>query len=106
MNLLRSPGLAAQPLPEISADFHRLHPKEVLHPLTSDNPEGWHHTNQTFDFVTGAWFAKQIRNSSGGTAVVQWGWDSREMWLLLCSDFDLINLISECWVWLFALHIP
>jgi hypothetical protein len=48
-------------------------------PVTSDKPSGWDRTNQTFDFVTGAWFAKQVRKSSAGTAVDQWVWDSREI---------------------------
>jgi hypothetical protein len=37
-SLLRSPGLAAQPLSEDSAERNSLHAKEALHPLTSDKP--------------------------------------------------------------------
>jgi hypothetical protein len=67
--------------------------------LTSDKPSGWDLTNQTFDFVTGAWFAKQVRKSSAGTAVDQWTpvrFDFRSAVMMHC-DPDLIKLIAECW---------
>jgi hypothetical protein len=97
-SLLLSPGLAAQPLSEDSAERNSLHAKEALHPLTSDKPQGWDLNNQTFDFVTGAWFAKDVRKSSAGTAVDQLGWVFRETWIPFCTFLELINLIAECWV--------
>ena len=33
----------------------------------------------TFDFIDGKWFDKQLQRSKAGTAVDQWGWDSREV---------------------------
>ena len=82
MNLLRSPGLARQSLEEIVETLQALHPHEDQLDLDQQLPpdaEGSFNAS-TFDFITGKWFSRQIRSSSKGTAVDQWGWDSREMW--------------------------
>jgi hypothetical protein len=33
----------------------------------------------TFDFITGEWLLRILNKFRAGTAVDQWGWDSREM---------------------------
>jgi len=55
-------------------------------------------TSTSFDFINGGWLTRLIRKSSAGTAVDQWGWDSKEMWQPFTYDKDLMNLIAECWV--------
>ena len=50
-----------------------------------------------FDFINGAWFAKQIRQSKVGTAVDQWGWDSKEMWLPFLKDEELMDNLATFW---------
>ena len=82
MNLLRSPGLARQSLEEIVDTLQVLHQKENQLDLDQQLPpddEGSFYASR-FDFITGKWFSRQISCSVKGTAVDQWGWDSREMW--------------------------
>ena len=55
-------------------------------------------TLTSFNFIDGRWLTLLIRKSSAGTAVDQWGWDSKEMWQPFTHDKDLMNLIAECWV--------
>jgi hypothetical protein len=98
MNLLRSPGLANQTLEDITAELQRLHPSEDKINMDEMRQPGKPLTANNFEFITGTWFARQIRKSSAGTAVDQWGWDSREMWQPFCKDTDLMDLIAECWV--------
>ena len=55
-------------------------------------------TPSSFVFINWRWLTRLIRKSSAGTAVDQWGWDSKEMWQPFTYDTDLMNLIAECWV--------
>ena len=73
MNLLRCPGLARQPLEVILQILARLHPAESEQDLSQACPpdEDGAFNSSTFDFITGAWFARQIKTSSRGTAVDQ-----------------------------------
>ena len=100
MNLLRSPVLARQPLEVILQILQTIHPPEPAQDLTHACPpdEDGVFNSSTFDFITGAWFARQIRTSSRGTAVDQWGWDTKEMWAPFIHDHDLMNYIAEVWV--------
>ena len=97
MNLLRSPGLARQPLDDILDTMQQLHPAEPVFATQELRPpdEDGVFTPSTFNFITGEWFARQIRASSKGTAVDQWGWDSREMWEPLIYDKDLLADVAE-----------
>ncbi len=74
--------------------WHRnWRPTDCSRPTTGSQPERsqlsivlWRRSrvgpiSNHFDFVTGGWLARQIKRSSAGTAVDQWGWDSREMWV-------------------------
>ena len=45
--------------------------------------------------MQGKWFSRQRRSSPKGTAVDQWGWDSREMWELLTY---LMKQMADIWV--------
>ena len=78
----------------------QLHPSEPEPDLSQARPpdEDAAFSSSTFDFITGAWFARQIRTSSRGTAVDQWGWDTREMWEPFTYDHDLMNDLAEVWV--------
>ena len=100
MNLLRSPGLARQPLDVILQILAGLHPAESEQDLSQARPpdEDGAFNSSTFDFITGAWFARQIKTSSRGTAVDQWGWDTREMWEPFTYDHELMNDLAEVWV--------
>ena len=76
-------------------ESHRYPPEPIV---PTPRPALEHFTASTFDFITGGWFAKQIRASSAGTALDQLGWDMREMKLPLTYDHDHIQSIAEVWV--------
>ena len=42
-------------------------------------------------------FRRLIENSKRGTAVDQWGWDSREMWAPLKDDPEVMDDMAETW---------
>ena len=98
MNLLRSPGLATQSHEEVTAALASLHPSEPVIDMTTLSQPGSPITLTSFNFIDGRWLTRLIRKSSAGTAVDQWGWDSKEMWQPFTHDKDLMNLIAECWV--------
>jgi hypothetical protein len=80
-------------LPQLQA----LHPHEENSTLFQDQPPGRPLSATTFDFITGDWLARQIKRSAAGTAVDQWGWDSREMWLPFLQDADLMDRLAHHW---------
>jgi hypothetical protein len=54
---------------------------------------------EAFNFIYGKWLATQKGRSKLGTAVDEWGWDSREMWR------DILNgrpFLEEYWTLLIA----
>ena len=51
-----------------------------------------------FAFIDGAWVRQQISRSKRGTAVDQWGWDSREMWEPLLHNDALMEEIARAWI--------
>ena len=97
MNLLRSPGLATDAPDEIHSQLQALHPAEDSSALFHDSPPGRPVSAATFNFISGPWLATQIKKSASGTAVDQWGWDSREMWLPFLQDEVLMEDLARCW---------
>ena len=99
MNLMRSPGLATDGHQSVQAQLQALHrhPPEETNGLFHDSPPGRAVSATTFDFINGPWLAAQIRKSSSGTAVDQWGWDSREMWLPFLQDDCLMEDLARFW---------
>ncbi len=98
MNILRSPGLAAESGDQIYKALQELHPKEEGHNIDSIHLD---QNTQLFRSISsqdnGFEFRKQIQRSRRGTAVDQWGCDSKEMWLPLTSDSELMDDMAETW---------
>ena len=96
MNHLRSTGLATGTPAETHAQLEALHPPEdaqadfaETHPWPGTPP-----TKTSFHFITGDWLSRTLSKSSTGTAVDQWGWDSREMWEPFRADKDLMDSLA------------
>jgi hypothetical protein len=96
MNLLRSPGLSADSGDQIHEDLQRLHPPEQDHNMDTMSPH-LSHPSGMFNFITGPWLRKQIERSKRGTAVDQWGWDSKEMWTPFTKDSELMDDLAQIW---------
>ena len=47
--------------------------------------------------TTGSFESRFRGQDRRGTAVDQWGWDSKEMWLPLISDSELMEDMAETW---------
>ena len=45
----------------------------------------------------GSWLRLQIERSKSGTAVDQWGWDSKEMWAPFKYDVELMDALAIHW---------
>ena len=97
MTVLRSAGAATGDAATVFAQLQALHPHEENSNLFQDQPPGRTLSATTFDFITGDWLARQIKRSAAGTAVDQWGWDSREMWLPFLQDADLMDKLAHHW---------
>ena len=96
--IILSAGIATDDPQIVHAQLQDLHPKEDNSALFEDNAPCRALSATTFDFVTGGWLARQIKKSSAGTAVDQWGWDSREMWLpFLQDEEDLMDKLATHW---------
>ena len=97
MHTLRAPGLPPGDAADTIRRLAQLHPPEKV------QADGWVHpgtvpqNKDTFDFINGKWLDKQLQRSKAGTAVDQWGWDSREMWDPLRKDTELMEQIAELW---------
>ena len=96
MNILRSPGLAEDSGDQIHAALQKLHPHEQDPHIDESSPRVPHPAS-SFDFITGSWFSNLIARSKRGTAVDQWGWDSKEMWSPLTSDSELMDDMAQVW---------
>jgi hypothetical protein len=105
MNILRSPGLAAESGDQIYKALQELHPKEEGHSIDSTTPRS-DYSAVSLHFITGQWCRKQIQRSRRGTAVDQWGWDSKEMLLSLTSDSELMDDVAETWALPVAIGLP
>ena len=99
MNLLRSPGLSKDEPSAILQQLTKLHPQEQQWWSEDDiqHPGERSTSKSTLDFINAAWVKKQIRKSSAGTAVDQWGWDSKEMWTVLCEDEETAEDLAQHW---------
>jgi hypothetical protein len=96
MNLLRSPGLSTDSPEKIYEQLKELHPNDSA-PLQQQDP-AFAVPMSAFDFITGKLIGRLIRRAKRGTAVDQWGWDSREMWRDILTDapyFQLLQAISQ-----------
>ena len=51
-----------------------------------------------FNFITGKLIGKLIKRVKRGTAVDQWGWDSREMWRDILTDAPFLDLVAKHWI--------
>ena len=49
-------------------------------------------------FITGKWEVKQIRRAKRGTAVDQWGWDSKEMWQDILNYAQFLEEVATHWI--------
>ena len=96
MALLRSPGLATDPPAVLHGALQTLHPHEDLSQLDAEASPS-QTPSSTFDFIDGEWFRHQIERSKSGTAVDQWGWDSKEMWNPLKNDTELMDAMAYTW---------
>jgi hypothetical protein len=97
MNLLRSPGLATEPGATIHEALRELHPQEDLIMDDFATPREVPIPRTTFDFIDGSWLRLQIERSKSGTAVDQWGWDSKEMWAPFKYDVELMDALAIHW---------
>ena len=98
MHILRSPGLATAAPAEILARLRDLHPPEAAVVDQSPPPGPIQPGRGTFNFITGKWLRKLLSKARAGTAVDQWGWDSREMWTPFRKDDDLLDAIARFWI--------
>ncbi len=102
MNILRSPGLAAESGNQKYKAPQELHPKEEGQNLESTSRR-LHYSAASFNFVTGQWFRKQIQRSKRGTTVDQWDWDNKVTWSPLTFDSELMDDMAETWALLVAM---
>ena len=98
MHLLRSPGLATGDPDEILDRLQALHPSETINMDHLPPPGETQPGKGTFDFITGEWLLRFLNKARAGTAVDQWGWDSREMWTPFRKDNDLLDAIARLWI--------
>jgi hypothetical protein len=96
MNLLRSPGLSGDSSGEIYTKLQALHPSDSA-PLQQPIPE-FSVPMSAFTFINGNLIGKMIRRAKRGTAVDQWGWDSREMWRDIVADTQFLEIIAQQWI--------
>ena len=76
MNILRSSGPPSESPDDLCRKLQQLHPPEESQPVPQ--PE-INVPMSEYSFITGKWVAKQIPRAKRGTAVDQWGWDSKKM---------------------------
>ena len=98
MNILRSAGLSKEDPAVVLQQLQDLHPDEE--PVFDDYgpPGAIQPSETTFDFIDGEWLERQLSKSRAGTAVDQWGWDSREMWATFRKDDSLLHDIARLWI--------
>ena len=96
LNLLRSPGLSGDSPDEIYSKLQALHPTDSA-PLQQPIPE-FSIPMSAFNFINGKLIGKMIRRAKRGTAVDQWGWDSREMWRDILADPQFLEIVAQHWI--------
>jgi hypothetical protein len=91
-------GLSKEDSAVILQHVQELHPSEepVFDNYTPPGPI--QPSQDTFKFVDGEWLEHQLKKSLAGTAVNQWGWDSREMWATFRKDDSLLDDIALLWI--------
>ena len=98
MNMLRSAGLSKDDSAVILQNLQALHPGEEPDFDNFPPPGLIKPSKDTFKFVDGEWLEHQLKRSRAGTAVDQWGWDSREMWAAFRKDESLLDDIARLWI--------
>ena len=96
MTTLRSPGLSTDPPSEIYEKLKQLHPPQTPH-LTVPDP-AFAIDQECFDKIDGEWIRGQFKKTKSGTALDQWGWDSKEMWQDILKDEQLATDIARHWI--------
>jgi len=96
MNLLRSPGLSTDSPEKNYEQLKELHPNDSA-PLQQQDP-AFAVPMSAFDFITGKLIGRLIRRAKRGTAVDQWGWDSREMWRDILTDAPFLDIVAKHWI--------
>ena len=96
MNILRSPGPTLDPPYVIFNSLQSLHPPDTAPLQQRETP--FTVPLSAFNFIDGQWLGKQLRRSKRGTAVDQWGWDSREMWRDILNDQPFLNDVAKYWI--------
>ena len=105
MTILRSPGLAIDPPATVVNQLHDVNSPETV-PLQVGQPV-FILTVDDFQFIDSIWVKKQIRRSKRGTAVDQWGWDSKEMCWDIISDDARLHLVAKHWILpIAAVYLP
>ena len=97
MHILRSPGISRDDVQQVRQALRDLHPPEKVDVRGLQHPGAIQPNAVTLKFINGDWVRAQIRNAKRGTAVDQWGWDSREMWEELVKDDELIEQVALLW---------
>ena len=95
MNILRSSGPPSESPDDLYRKLQQLHPPEESQPVPQ--PE-INVPMSEYSFITGKWVAKQIRRAKRGTAVDQWGWDSKEMWRDILNDAQFLEEVATHWI--------
>lgn len=96
MTILQSPGLAMESSETLLTKLQALHPPDVV-PSTAVHSD-IRLPASTYKFIDGPWVRRQILRNKRGTAVDQWGWDSREMWRDIITDNELLGLVARHWI--------
>ena len=94
MHTLNSVGLASETPEQVVEMLQALHPLEEPFVREQSCPGSLKPTNLTFTFINGKWFEKQLRKCKAGTAVDQWGWDTKEMWKGVRADKALLDRVA------------
>ena len=97
MHILRSPGVSRDDIQLVLQTLRDLHPAEKVDASGIAHPGDIQPNPMTLHFINGDWVRQQIRKAKRGTAVDQWGWDSREMWEELVKDDELLEQIALLW---------
>ena len=96
MNILRSSGPAIDSPSVILNSLQSLHPPDSAPLRQYETP--FTVPLSSFNFIDGKWLGQQLRRSKRGTAVDQWGWDSREMWRDILKDQPFLDDVAKYWI--------
>jgi hypothetical protein len=88
--------MSGEPPEVIYAQLQALHPKDSA-PIQLNAPE-FSVPISEFQYITGKLIGKLLRRAKRGTAVDQWGWDSREMWRDILTDTAFLDIVAKHWI--------